>query len=182
MISKIYFDLDGVLADFDCGVEEIAGINRNGANANSNVNDDDMWLAIAKVPNFYSKLELMPRAKTLFDTVYKMYGERVEILTGIPKPKRNILTVAQDKVNWVHRMLGPNVKVNTVLREEKKNFCTGEDCILVDDLQKNIDDWEALGGIGILYISAETTLEKLLCATSLLDSSTTDFLKPKDMF
>ena len=78
MISKIYFDLDGVLADFDCGVEEIAGINRNGANANSNVNDDDMWLAIAKVPNFYSKLELMPRAKTLFDTVYKMYGESVD--------------------------------------------------------------------------------------------------------
>ena len=35
MISKIYFD---------CGVDEIAGFNRNGANKNSNVNDDDMWI------------------------------------------------------------------------------------------------------------------------------------------
>ena len=50
--------------------------------------------------------------------------------------------------------------------EEKMNFCTGVDCILIDDLQKNISDWEALGGIGILYTSAESTLEKLLCATS----------------
>ena len=161
MIRKIYFDLDGVLADFDRGVDEIAGFNREGANANSNVNDDDMWIAIAKVPNFYDKLELMPGAKTLFDTLYKMYGKRVEILTGIPKPKRNIPTAAQDKVNWVHRMLSPDVKVNTVYREEKKNFCTGVDCILIDDLQKNIDEWEAIGGTGILYTSAKNTLEKL---------------------
>ena len=166
MIRKIYFDLDGVLADFDRGIDEIAGFNRDGVNTNSNVNDDAMWVAIEKVPNFYNKLELMPGAQKLFDTLYKMYGDSVEILTGIPKPKRNIPTAAQDKVDWVHRMLSPNIKVNTVYREEKMNFCTGVDCILIDDLQKNISDWEALGGIGILYTSAESTLEKLLCATS----------------
>ena len=37
MVSKIYFDLDGVLADFDRGVMELAGFNRNGANANSDI-------------------------------------------------------------------------------------------------------------------------------------------------
>ena len=37
MVSKIYFDLYGVLADFDRGVMELAGFNRNGANANSDI-------------------------------------------------------------------------------------------------------------------------------------------------
>ena len=37
MVSNIYFDLDGVLADFDRGVMELAGFNRNGANANSDI-------------------------------------------------------------------------------------------------------------------------------------------------
>ena len=49
MVSKIYFDLDGVLADFDRGVIELAGFDRNGATANSDIKDDDMWQAIAKV-------------------------------------------------------------------------------------------------------------------------------------
>lgn len=122
MVNKIYFDLDGVLADFDRGVEELAGFDRNGADANSNVQDDEMWKAIAKVPNFYDKLELMTGGKKLFDTLYQIYGERVEILTGIPKPKRNITTAAEDKINWVHRILGTEIKVNTVFREEKKDY------------------------------------------------------------
>ena len=81
-------------------------------------------------------IQLMPGAKELFDAVYQKYGDKVEILTGIPKPKRNITTAAEDKTNWVHRLLGNEVKVNTVLREEKKNYCTGPDCILIDDLKK----------------------------------------------
>lgn len=162
MVSKIYFDLDGVLADFDRGVIELAGFERKEQGANSNVNDDDMWKAIAGVSNFYDKLEFMPGAKKMFDTIYEKYGDKVEILTGIPKPKRNITTAAEDKTNWVHRLLGSQIKVNTVLREEKKNFCTGADSILIDDLKKNISEWEEYGGTGVLFISAEDALQEVL--------------------
>lgn len=158
MVSKIYFDLDGVLADFDRGVIELAGFDRNGASANSDIKDDDMWKAIARVPNFYDKLELMPGAKEMFGSIYGKYGDKVEILTGIPKPKRNITTASEDKTNWVHRLLGDEIKVNTVLREEKKNYCTGVDCILIDDLEKNISEWEAYGGTGILFSNASDML------------------------
>ena len=120
-----------------------------------------MWLAIAKVPNFYDKLELMPGAKEMFNSIYKKYGDKVEILTGIPKPKRNITTAAEDKINWVHRLFGIEIKVNTVLREEKKNFCTGPECILIDDLEKNINEWEAYGGTGILFTSSEEVLQEV---------------------
>lgn len=165
MVNKIYFDLDGVLADFDRGVEVLAGFDRNGATANSNVKDDDMWQAIASVSHFYDKLELMPGAKEMFDVIYEKYGSRVEILTGIPKPKRNIPTAAEDKTNWVHRIFSPEIKVNTVLREEKKNFCTGPDCILIDDLKKNISEWESYGGTGILFTDAEQTLQETIRKT-----------------
>ena len=68
----VLFDLDGVLADFDRGVMELAGFNRNVATANSAIKDDDMWQAIAKVPNFYDKLELMPGATEMFNSIYKL--------------------------------------------------------------------------------------------------------------
>ena len=154
-------DLYGVLADFDRGVMELAGFNRNGANANSDIKDDDMWQAIARVSNFYDKLEFMPGAKEMFNSIYKKYGDKVEILTGIPKPKRNILTASEDKTNWVHRLLGTEIKVNTLFREEKKNFCTGPECILIDDLKKNINEWEAYGGTGILFSNSEEVLQEV---------------------
>lgn len=160
MVSKIYFDLDGVLADFDRGVIELAGFDRNGASANSDIKDDDMWKEVARVPNFYDKLELMPGAKEMFGSIYEKYGDKVEILTGIPKPKRNITTASEDKTNWVHRLLGDEIKVNTVLREEKKNYCTGVDCILIDDLEKNISEWEAYGGTGILFSNASDMIRE----------------------
>ena len=51
--------------------------------SSATVNQDDaMWEAIKKVPHFYDKLELMPGAKEMFNSIYKKYGDKVEILTG----------------------------------------------------------------------------------------------------
>ena len=87
MVSKIYFDLDGVLADFDRGVMELAGFNRNGANANSDIKDDDMWQAIARVSNFYDKLELMPGAKEMFNSILLKPPTFALLLTVLPVHK-----------------------------------------------------------------------------------------------
>jgi hypothetical protein len=51
--------------------------------------------------------------------------------------------------------------VNIVFKEQKPEFCTGKDCILIDDYSKNIEAWEEMGGTGILYTSAEETLAVL---------------------
>ncbi|MBQ3863905.1 MAG: hypothetical protein II790_07700, partial [Schwartzia sp.] len=83
-----------------------------------------------------------------------------EILSGIPKPRRGITTAADDKSEWVRRNLGEHIKVNIVYREEKKNYVTGRDCILIDDYEKNIKEWEKAGGTGILFISAKETLKR----------------------
>ena len=162
-IEKIYFDMDGVLADFDRGVREICGLTPQSQNAKhrSLSADDAMWVRIKEAGHYYDRLELMPGAKEMFDTVFAKYGENCQILTGIPKPRRGIDSAAEDKVSWVRRLLSDQVKVNTVLREDKVNYCTGKGCVLIDDAEKNIKQWETMGGTGILHVSAADTQDRL---------------------
>ncbi len=163
VVNKIYFDMDSVLADFVRGVREICGVEPLDQNSNhrDQSKDDDMWVRIRGAEHFYDKLELMPGAKEMFDAVYGRYGDKCEILTGIPKPKRGIVTAGEDKIKWVRRLLSPEIKVNIVLREEKPQFCNGEGCVLIDDMEKNIREWEEMGGTGIVNVSAAETMEKL---------------------
>lgn len=159
---RIYFDMDGVLADFDRGVRELCGLQAGTqGKAQDPAADDRMWAAIREAGRFYDRLELMPGAKEMFDRVYGKYGDRCEILTGIPKEKRGIPTAGEDKENWMKRMLSDRIKVNIVYREKKPKFCKGKHCVLIDDLEGNIRDWEEIGGTGILHVSAEHTLAEL---------------------
>lgn len=162
-VDKIYFDMDGVLADFERGVKELCGITPPSQNAKHIIPgaDDEMWAKIKEVSHFYDVLELMPEAKEMFDAVYGKYGDKCEILTGIPKPKRGIVDAGEDKKKWVHRLLSKDIKVNIVFREDKPQYCIGKGCILIDDMEKNIAEWEAMGGTGIQNVSADETMEKL---------------------
>lgn len=161
-VGKIYFDMDGVLADFDRGVKELCGMEPQSQNGKrSQTRDEAMWEKIRTIDHFYDKLELMPGAKELFDTVYRKYGDRCEILTGIPKPRRGIFTAGEDKINWVRRVLSEDATVNIVYREEKPQYCKGKEDILIDDAAQNIRQWEEIGGTGILHISAESTAKIL---------------------
>ena len=160
-ISKVYIDMDGVLADFDKGVQELAGFQRLSQEERDDDKVNAMWTAVRAVPHFYDKLEPMPGAISMFHRIYEEYGERCEILTGLPKPYRRIPDAEADKRKWVSRLLSDKIVVNTGIREDKVKFCKDKSCILIDDLRSNIDDWEKHGGTGILFVSNEDALTKL---------------------
>ena len=161
-VKKIYLDMDGVLADFECGIRELCHMEPQSQNGKRNAKYDDlMWEAIRQVDHFYDRLELMPGAKEMFDRLREKYGDKVEILTGIPREERGIITAAEDKRNWTARMLSDNVKVHTVCRKHKQDFCKGQGTILIDDREKSIIEWRNLGGTGILHVSAEETMKEL---------------------
>lgn len=159
-VQKIYFDMDGVLADFARGVQEMCHMDAPPQEGHKEENDR-MWARIRAIGNFYDRLELMPGAKEMFDRIYKAHGRKVEILTGIPKPDKGIPTAGENKTTWVRRLLSDKVKMNIVLRKEKQKFCKGEGFILIDDLEKNIEEWKKQGGTGIWHKSAEETMKEL---------------------
>ena len=161
LIKKVFFDMDGVLADFNRGVTELADSPPVTQETSTKEKDDAMWKKISKVDHFYDKLELMPGAKEMFDQVYSKYNDRCEILSAIPKPHRGVVHARDDKVRWAKRILSPDVKTNIVFRADKISFCGGKEYVLIDDYQKNIDEWEEHGGTGILYKDAEQTLKRL---------------------
>ena len=161
MVRKIFFDMDGVLADFDRGIRELCGIPSLNQEAADKAADERMWAAVRDTDHFYDRLELMPGAEKMFRLLYKKYGSCCEILTAIPKAERGITSAGEDKIRWVRRLLSENIPVHIVYKEEKKNYCTGKDCILIDDYSTNIKDWEAFGGTGILFKNAAETLRAL---------------------
>ena len=158
----IYLDMDGVLADFNRGVKELCGMEAlpQGKFRNPEY-DNRMWEKIRDTDHFYNRLYLLPGAKEMFDAIYSKYKSRCEILTGVPKPERGIITAGADKKEWTRRELSPDVKVNIVLRREKIQYCKGPESILIDDYAKNTKEWQAAGGTAILHTDAESTLKQL---------------------
>lgn len=154
-VDKIYFDMDGVLADFNKGVYDLTDY--DGILDKDQQKSDGVWDYIKKVPNFYFKLEPFWDTIELFKDLQKKYGSKCEILTGLPKPNRGILTAGEDKILWVKKYMGDDIKVNLVMREEKQNFCKNKSCILIDDLPRNVNEWREKGGEGILFVDIELT-------------------------
>lgn len=141
---------------------ELCGLEPNPEQDKNPVRDEEMWTAIRQVDHFYGKLLPMPGAVEMFGLVYEKYGDRCEILTAVPKPKRGIADAADDKRKWVKKYLSEDVKVNIVEKEEKKNYVSGNgECVLIDDMKPNIDAWEQYGGIGILHKNSESTVKRL---------------------
>lgn len=160
-VNKIYLDMDGVLADFGRGVREMCGLEPMDQMKATPSDNDRLWAAVAQVDHYYGRLKMIPGADVMLRVLMEKYGGRVEILTGIPKPKRNIKDADTDKAQWMRRYFGPDIKVNIVFREEKKNFCHGEGDILIDDYKKNINEWVCFGGTGILFADVESAVNEL---------------------
>lgn len=144
----IYFDMDGVLANFEGYVKE-QGIPYIPLGIKHRPSDAEMWARIKEIPHFYAKLPAIERTVQLFKELSEDY--QCEILSAIPKPKWGLKNTGEDKIEWCHKYLDENAIVHIVYREQKKEFALGKHCILIDDLAKNIKEWNDLGGSGILY-------------------------------
>ena len=100
------------------------------------------------------------RIRTAIKELNKKY--HCEILSAIPKPHWGLVGTAEDKKAWIAKYLGEKVPVNIVYREEKKNFAKDRNCFLIDDLKKNIAEWNEYGGTGILFEGAENFDQRVI--------------------
>jgi hypothetical protein len=146
----IYCDMDSVLVDFDLGYQELTGMNTQQADANG---VEAFWEPLTKAgAKFWITLQWMPDGKQLWDYI-KKYNP---ILLSAPSREESSKL---GKRVWVKREL-PGVKLILKYAPQKQEYASPTS-ILIDDRQKNIDQWEAAGGIGILHTSTPNTIEQL---------------------
>lgn len=154
----LYFDLDGVLANYEAGVRA-HGVPYVPMGKSTPKDTATMYGQLSKIPHFFYTLPPIAGTVQLFMQLKTQY--HCEILTAIPKPKWGFVGAAEDKCAWVVNYLGADVKVNVVTREEKLKFCKGKDCVLIDDMKINVDAWNAAGGTGILFTGPVTLANQL---------------------
>jgi len=154
---QLFVDLDGVLADFEKGVRRITG------KEPSELHPRRMWPAIAGTKGFYEHLDWMKDGKELWEAVS---GFKPVILTGLPMGK----WAEPQKRSWCERELGADIPVITGMSRQKAELAVSwleehglsdKTPVLIDDRLKLQESWEAAGGIFILHLNTEGSLEKL---------------------
>jgi hypothetical protein len=149
---KIYLDVDGVFANFDKKVAEIApGYTRM---------SNEIWGPISQVPDFFLELELM---KESLDLIPLLNEYELEFLTALPKPTGFLYSADADKRAWLKRHVSAAIPVNTIIGGVNKVLWLKDNpgSVLIDDYQRNIDLWEQHGGIGILFTNMQQTVFRL---------------------
>lgn len=160
--KKIYFDMDGVLVDFMGGVKKYLNLEPRPQGFHPDY-DNKLFDAIRKETHFYLKLDPIEGSIEMVQKAIDKHGiENIEILTGVPKPTRNIPEAAEDKMKWVSSHISPDIKVNTVLRKDKVKFVTDEYSVLIDDYEANAREWGKAGGTAILFKDYKDPNNKVL--------------------
>jgi hypothetical protein len=134
----LFCDLDGVLADFEQGVQNCFNKSLD------ELKPGLMWGVINKSNTFFEMLPWMPKGRELWEQI-RQYNPI--ILTGIPKGN---CTAAEQKIRWCERELGPDIQVITCYTKEKSNYCLYKS-ILIDDRTDNLNPWNEKGGKFLLY-------------------------------
>lgn len=149
-MPHLFLDCDGVLADFDAGAKALLGMSsRSFEQAHGK---SEFWRRLARAPDFYGSLPLLPDARLLVDAVAHL---RPTILTGLPIGR----WAAPQKMRWAAAHF-PGVPMITTMARDKFRHMTGAD-VLVDDRADHRTAWEDVGGTFIHHRDARSSLIQL---------------------
>lgn len=134
-MKKIFLDMDGTLARF------------NVPNALNRFDSEEGFFANLKA---YKGIEAINQLCYNFSEVY--------IISASPNKKADL-----DKIEWLDKYL-PNISFENIyfcrlgenkakIIENELHMYLDEECYLLDDYTKNLQEWEAMGGTGIKRIT-----------------------------
>lgn len=149
-MPQLFLDADGVLADFDGGVQRLLGKSYESFVARRGVGA--FWRELHKAHDFYGQLNEMPDARELFDAVKHLMPT---ILTGLPIGK----WAAPQKVKWAAEHF-PGVPIITCMARDKHRHMEPGD-VLVDDRENHREAYEAHGVIFIHHKNAHDSIRQL---------------------
>ena len=149
----IYSDMDGVLVDFNKRFEQFSDniapqdyVDKFGLEAFWDLIDNKTGV------RFWVGMDWMSDGKEYWNYI-KKYNPML-----LSSPSRKNESRLGKRI-WAKRNM-PGTKVILAYAENKKNYANANS-ILIDDMEKNIDQWRAAGGIGILHTSAASTIAQL---------------------
>lgn len=149
MIKTVYFDMDGVLADWEHGFGKL--FNDITVKEYDSLPDEiklERKLKIARHPNFYLNL---PRIENGFKWVesFRNEFENIEILTSCGKYETE--SVVAQKREWLKNHGLGDLKFNYTVSSIEKGEFAKPDSLLIDDREKSVNAFTASGGKAILF-------------------------------
>jgi 5'(3')-deoxyribonucleotidase len=151
-LPTIYCDLDQVLVNFMKGAEEAIG------GKFATADKIDRWKKINQTKGFWANLDWMPNAKRLYKFIERYEPYVLSAYSGRdPNSQGGKMKWLSKNTNW------KKSRIKLVKRAQKQTYAktNGEPNILIDDYIKNINEWEAKGGVGVHHTDVGKTINKL---------------------
>ena len=152
---RIYCDMDGVLCDFIVQAKKATGKIFTQDKAK------EYWEIIKRTPRFWSDMPWMPGGRQLWSYI-KQYNPH--ILSAYTPEDPNCIP---GKRTWLRRNVSiSSSRINLVRRKDKQKFAMKsrgkrQPAILIDDFPRNVDQFKAAGGIGIVHTNTANTIKEL---------------------
>ena len=158
----VYLDMDGVLADFFGGVENLYGVS-HWKELTSDKTKDLKKEVIDRITgtDFFATLPKFPTADSLIDMVKTFTGGKFSINTSPLRGDHE--NSGKYKKVWISNNIEQPDEIIVTGRKESyaKDKASGTPNILIDDRPVNIQRWQAAGGYGILYQANRDQLTKV---------------------
>jgi len=144
--SKVFVDMDGVLADFFGSWAKLMG-----KKDWRQIDDIPAGLdKIKKKDNFWLDLPLTSNAKNLLALIKLVKGKYTILSSPLPGDPNS----EPHKREWIKNNLNFFPPENVIITHDKQNFATNNDGsanVLIDDYGTNIQKWESAGGVGFKH-------------------------------
>ncbi len=147
--TKIYVDMDGVLADFFGEWAKLMQVDHF-TKIDKEHDIKDALQKIRDTDEFWLKLPLLPQAKQLLSLIQKVKGEYYICSSPLADDPRS----EPHKREWIKKNLSFFPPKDVFITHNKQKFAKNDDGtsnILIDDYGVNINAWENAGGIGFKY-------------------------------
>lgn len=178
-IITLYLDMDGVLADFELQFEQLT--NETPSVFERKKGTKAMWSEIFKEGfSFWSEMQPMSDFHILREYLMQLKKNpkiKIEILTSTSKEqiginfpenaKEYVDNIEKGKSLWVNKYL-TGIKINYAVSGTDKARWATKSSILLDDLYKNVEQFIAAGGEGIVYRNADQAKKEIETAVGVI--------------
>lgn len=148
----IYFDMDGVLADFEKKYYQHFDTHID------STPDHILWNNIKKIEDFWLNLDEIEGSRNIWDFAHLQPKTEIEILSA---PSRHDERSLPQKNAWLDQKYPKHTfKRNFVRARDKQKFANSKS-ILIDDMKRNTDQFISAGGKSILFNNSNQVLEDL---------------------